>query len=1074
MKRAGHFLLVPFLLLPINLLAINSRVMGQIGSEGAILGVVKDSHGAVITGAEITIKHLETGLKKTSVTNNDGNFEIPALPIGVYSVSVAAQGFKTWVLERLELTVQQRQRVTPTLEVGQMQEQLTITATEALVQTEKVTVQGIIEQKQIRDLPLNGRNPVQLVNLVPGMRYLAFNYNSTELGHYVQGGGNRADNTEFQVDGLNANAGVDETGIGIPNVDAISEFSVETSNFSAEYGRNPLEVNIATKSGSNDFHGTLWEFYRNQAFDARNADALTKPKLLRNQFGFTLGGPILKDRTHFFSSYEGTRIREERIYDSTVVTPAMLKGDFSALTKTIKDPQTGKPFPGNIIPDQRISNASKFFFPYILLPNSPDGRFKGLTPIPNDTDQFVLRIDHQLTSKQRVYGRWIPTFNKSEQSIYKPGIFGHVNIKQHTAGVNYVYAITPNMVFTGGVSYLRVFFTRNTPDLVGKENLTEEAGINGFPTAGREGAVGLPTVTFSGYTGFTPPAGDPYLIGSNGGGATASLNIISGAHSVSFGYRFDTRSGIGRHTSCCARGNFRFTGQYTGDGFADYLLGLVQRSIRNYPLASFGMSDSPYSGLYVQDYWKVNPNITLNLGLRYDYWHAKAFVRGNGSTFDPRIGKAIAAEVKPGVVDLTAQPVAPFYAKATQGLWVPASEVNIPPGLFKPSGNWAPRLGITWRPTGSTDLVVRAGYGIFYSSFIGNITASGIVGPPYWALEQKFFTRSAPTPWETAWPNDPETFDSPSIEAAAWDIKTQKNHEWNLSIQKSLPFKTALTVSYVGNRGLDLVTGNYVNEVPPGEYEDLQAARPFPKFSTIYLYQNLGNSWYHAMQVKLERRFSDGLSYGLSYAFSKMTGFAAGNTVDSPPPFAPKGYDQGRTSLDRTHILVINGIYDLPFGRGKKYLNSLHPVLQAIFGGWEFSGIYNFTSGTPLTFNSASADPGNGFGARADLVGNPRLPHPNASLWFDPSAFATPPDFTYGNSGPNILDGPGHHSLDTAMMKNFHLSETKYLQLRWEMFNATNHVNLSNPVTTIGLPTTGMIFGADDARQMQFAVKFVF
>ncbi|PYU97210.1 MAG: hypothetical protein DMG08_00180, partial [Acidobacteria bacterium] len=328
----------PVLLVGCAVLAFNSNMLAQVGTEGAILGVAKDSSDAVIPGAEVTAVNLDTNLKRTVTTDAAGNFEILALPRGFYSLSVSLAGFKTWFLERTELTLGERKRVSPVLEVGQISEKVTVETQVELVQTEKGSLESIVERKQILELPLNGRNPVELVRLIPGMRFLG--QNGPERGIFVQGLGNRTGDgggTEFQVDGLNSNAGMDEGGFGIPNVDTIAEFNVETADFSAEHGRNAVQVLAATKSGTNGFHGTLWEFHRNNALDAFNTFAKTpganKPKLIRNQFGYGVGGPIVKDKTFFFTSYEGTRIRQETIYNSTTVPQAFLQGNFSSLSK---------------------------------------------------------------------------------------------------------------------------------------------------------------------------------------------------------------------------------------------------------------------------------------------------------------------------------------------------------------------------------------------------------------------------------------------------------------------------------------------------------------------------------------------------------------------------------------------------------------------------------------------------------------------------------------------------------------------------------------------------------------------
>ncbi len=1079
MKTRG---LLRTVLLGLLLSARNTVLRAQGGPVGAILGVVKDSTGAVISGAEVTVTHLETGLKTAGLTDVAGNFELPTLPIGPYSISVGITGFKTWKLARTDVTVSERKRLLPVLEVGDVTENINVEGVAELLQTEKSSVEATVQQRQIRDLPINGRNPLELVNLVPGMQFYGrtrSTLGNIEWGSRVQGVGKRDDQAEFKLDGLNANGGINETRIGIPNLDTIAEISVETANFSAEHGRDPLQILLVTKSGTNAFHGTLWEFHRNHKFDARNAFALTKPKLVRNQFGFTVGGPILKNKSFFFGSYEGTRIRQETIYNASVISPAMLRADFSALSRPVTDPLTRQPFPGNLIPPDRITEASKFFFPYILLPNSPDGRFRGLAPLPDDTSEFTLRIDHQITTKQRIYGRWVKIGNGVDSTGYRPEVSQWTAVDQHNASLNYTYTLAPTTLLTVYAGFLRNDKTWTTP-LAGKENLTQEAGIKGFDTIGREAWIGLPNVTFLGYTGFAVPPWAPGRLWSDVKSGTANVNLVQGKHSLSLGYDYNDRSAMGRHGSCCIRGVFSFNGQYTGDGFADYLLGLAFSSARNLPLQTFGLTHSPYSALFVQDFWKVHPSLTLNLGLRWDYWHEKAFLRGNGVSFDTSLGKAIAGEDKNGRVDLTAQTVAPFLAKATNGLWIPASQAGAPPGLFEANGYLSPRLGLAWRPKGRNDLIVRVGYGIFASSFRGAIMASSIVGPPYWTAETQQWSPSQQQRWETAWPDDPEVFVAPTVDVATpIDVQSTKAHEWNLSIQKSLSLQSALTVSYLGNRIVDLLTSSPKNVVPPGRYENLQAALPWPEFGPVNLVENIGESWYNALQLKWERRFTQGLSYMASYAFSKHIDQYGGSVGDQPLPFEPKGYSRGRSSLDRTHILAISSIYELPFGRGRRFLPHISRSSNVILGGWELSGIYRFVSGMPLTFQVPGATLGNGYGTRPNLRGNLKLSNPSADLWFNPDALEAPPSYTFGNSGKGILDGPASHVLDLGLMKNFYLTENKYLQFRWELFNVPNHVNLCAsasgcPGTMISLPTTGKIFSAGDARAMQLALKFVF
>jgi hypothetical protein len=1037
---------------------------------------VTDPTGAAVPGAKITAENLDTGFLKSATTDAAGGFEILALPIGPYSVTVSVAGFRTWKVDRLVLNIGDRSRLSPVLQVGDVKEQVSVEATAELIQTDKASVEGVVQQKQIRDLPLNGRNPVQLVSLVPGMQYTGQQGGQfgAERGSFVQGVGTASGQTQFSLDGVNANGGMDEGAIAIPNVDTIAEFNVQTSSFSAEYGRDPLHVVMVTKSGTNQYHGSLWEFMRNNDFAARNAFATSTPKLIQNQFGAAGGGRIIRDKTFFFASFEGLRVRQDSIFNSTVPQPAMLQGDFSSLGHPITDPTTGQPFPGNMIPADRIDAAAKFFFPYLLQPNSPDGRFHQNAPTKNDNTQGTLRIDHLITSTQRIYGRWVIYDSPSLFYGYSPQEYENNTTRQNSFALNYVYTITPTTLFSIEGGYQRSFNTFTSPN-VGTTNLTEQAGIQGFPTEGRANAVGLTTANISGYTGFGTLWGVPGRLWMESWNGSTSLNLIRGRHAIDVGFQYDNRTTYGNHASFASRGNFNFNGQYTGNGFADYLLGLTSSAARNYPLQTFGMQRSPYIAPFVEDTFKVTSKLTLNLGLRYDRWLEKRAVRGNAATFDPRIGKAVAGVDKNGNVDLTAQPVAQYLAAATAGLWVPANQDGIPAGLFEATGYVSPRAGFAWRPFTTHDVVVRGGYGIFTNSFQGNISASSIVGPPYWSYETPSFSPLSNQQWETAFPSVPTQFIPPSIAAAAFDARPQKTHEWNFSIQKSLWLKSALTLSYVGNHVFDGISGQSWDDVPAGAYENLQAARPYPGFSSVILYQNMGDAWYNALQVKWERRFADGLAFTGSYAFSKlMLENLAPCIYCNVQPLTPSGYLRGRSDNDRTHVFTLNMLYDIPVGRNRKYLSNMNRGLNFIVGGWELSGIYSFISGSPLTFDVPGATLGNGYDTRPDLVGSLGVSPQSAALWFNPAALAAPPLYIYGSSGMNIMDGPATHTLDTALLKNFFFREAAYVQFRWEMFNALNEVNLGNPNTSIGQSTTGQIFSAGPARVIQFALKVIF
>jgi len=1063
-------------LIPLLLLFMSGLLRAQIANEAGVLGSVKDQHGAVIPGAVATARNLDTGYSKDATADASGNFEILALPIGTYTVSVSMQGFKTWTLDRIVLQIGERSRIAPTLVVGARAEQVTVTSETEQLQTESASVETVVQQKQISELPLDGRNAVQLVSLAPGMQYTgqAGGQFGAERGSTVQGVGVQSGQTQFTLDGFNSNGSMDEGAVGIPSVDTIAEFDVKESNFSAEYGRDPMQILMVTKSGTNEYHGSAWEFARNNAFAARNYFATSTPKLIQNQFGVAGGGRILRDKTFFFGSYEGLRIRQDAIFNSTVASPALQSGDFSSLSTPIIDPDTGAPFPDNKIDPSRFNAASTYLMPYLLQPNAADGRFHANAPTKTDSNSGTVRLDDTINSKQRIYGRWVRYDSPQLFYGYSPSVFETNKTIQNSYGVNYIYTITPHTLFTISAGYQRSNNTFISPQ-VGKENITDQAGIQGFPTQGRESAIGLPTAGISGYTGFGGLWGVNGRLWSHAWNGKTSLNLVRGKHLIDVGWEYDNRAVYGAHASFAAQGSFSFNGQYTGNGFADYLLGLTSSAGRDYPLAPFGVQSAPYSAWFVEDTYKVTNSLTLDLGMRYDRWFAKRSVAGNAATFDPSLGMVIAGVDEDGKVNLTAQPEAQYLAAATEGLWVPANTVGIPAGLFEPNGFVSPRIGVTWRPSGSLDFVVRGSYGIFTSSFQGNIAASSIVGPPYWGYETPSWAPSSKQNWQTAFTATPNSFSTPGVAAPAYNVKAQKTHEWNVSVQTALPLQSTLTLAYVGNHVSDGISGQSYDDVPAGDYSDLQAARPYPRLSSVVLYQNMGDSWYNGLHAKWERRFRDGFSFTGAYAFSKlMLDNLASCIYCNVQPFTPAGYNRGRSPNDFTHILTVNAVADLPVGRGRKFLSGMNRFADLAIGGWELSGIFSYTSGAPLTFDVPGATLGNGYDTRPDLTSSLSVSDRGPNQWFNPEALTAPAVYTYGNSGMGLIDGPSTRGLDMGLLKNFYITEQRYFQFRWEVFNVPNFVNFGTPNTSIGQSTTGQIFSAGAAREIQLGLKLIF
>lgn len=1056
---------------------VSLTLFGQTGTDASFIGTVLDGTGASVPGAEISVKQLNTGLTKSATSDDAGNFTIAALPIGPYSVAVRAKGFKRWEIARVELTVGDRSRLAPVLAVGDVAETISVEATAEVLQTEKTSVETVVQMRQIRELPLPTRNPLALVALVPGMRWES-TQDGGERATYIQGQGLRSNKAGFQLDGLNSNAPMDEGGTAIPNVDTIAEFNVQTMNFTAESGRNPMQVLVVTKSGTNELHGAAWEFVQNDAFNARNTFSPTVARVRRNQFGGAVGGPIIKNKTFFFGAYEGTVIRNARIYNSLGVTPAMKAGDFSALSKTIIDPLTRTPFPGNRIPADRISSASKYFLPLILEPNSPDGFYKNTVSAKNDTHEGTLRIDHMITPNQRVYGRWVTVRQPQDQLGYRPdpAITGSSEVKQNNLGFNYTWTITPTTLFSASGGVMRTASNYSNPSL-GKQNDVEMAGIQGIPTAGREAWIGPPDLSFAnGYTGVSFPGGwgVPGSLSGDVRNGKAAINSVRGRHTLAGGFEYGDWHTFGEHGSAAARGTFAFGNLYTNDGFADYLLGYASSSNRNYPLTKFGTDKSPYAAGYIQDTWRVKSNLTLELGLRYERWLARHNINDVSSTWDPSRNIMVTAVNDEGQPNLNAFPITPYLAAATKGLFITAREAGMPDGLYEPNGNWAPRLGAVYRPFKSKDFVVRGGYGIFYNSYTGNRGAS-TVNIPHWSLESLSFSPTALQRWETLWPATPTTFGPGTIYAPAHNLRPARTHEWNLSVQTALPSRTALTVAYVGTLvGNEVGVRNY-NEASIGLHSNLQADRPFPAFAGIQINENFGRNWYHAVQTKVERRFSGGLSFTFSYSFSRSM---MSNTPDCETcalvPFSPDWYNRGRTPFDRRHIEYATLVWEMPFGKGKKYGTEMNMVTNLLLGGWQLNLAQQGQSGQPLSLSAGTPSLGNGWTPRANVVGDPRIDSPGPNGWFNTSAFAAPLQYTFGNSGIGIIEGPGNFSINTGLSKNFHITEAKYFQFRFETFNTTNRVNYSNPSTSLTSATYGRITSAGAARYMQLGLKFLF
>ncbi|HWR13569.1 MAG TPA: TonB-dependent receptor [Terriglobales bacterium] len=1064
----------------ICLLLMSAFAAAQVGTQSSITGTVTDSTGAIVQGAQVVATNVATGATKQVVSGPNGNFDILALPPGVYTVKVNAKGFKIWEDTSLTLTVGNKIRVEPVLQVGSEGQTVTVQSDNTGVQTESSTVETLVQMNQIRELPLDTRNAMSLVALSPGMRITGQNVNGMRIT-MVQGNGMRDNKTNFQLNGITSNDGSFEGGTAVPNVEAVAEFNVQTLNAGAEAGRQPSQVLVVTKSGTNQFHGALFEFLQNDKFNAYNAFAdktKAKPRVRYNQFGAALGGPIRKDKTFFFGSFQGTTIRNATLLNEAGIPDAFKTGDFSSLSTPIRDPLTGQPFPGNIIPADRISNASKYFLPLFVSPNAASNRYIANATTPDDTWEYLGRIDHQITPSQHIYGHYEYLREPALRVGYlaDPDTYGTNTLKQHNLGINYQWTLTNATLFTATGGFMRTRDDYANPAL-GQQNDSQLAGIQGIPSTGREAWVGPPDIGVTGYQGinFSGGYGVPGAQWNSQYTGKASISHVRGSHSLGAGFEYNDRHTYGGHGSAAARGVFTFNGQYTGNGFADYLLGYTNATSLNDPLVTFGQERAPYVGLYVTDTWRVRQNLTVNLGLRYDRYLQQSCYLDLCASWNPTTNKMVVAADENGNPNFSTFPTTAGLAAETAGLWQTSEDAGYPRGLYRANGNWAPRLGITYRPFSSKDIVLRGGYGIYYNIFTGNRGAS-LVNLPVWTVYGQTFGASTLQSWETAWAAGPSGAKNFNVYSPLVDIKPTRTHQWNVSVQTALPAKTSLTLSYVGTRVPNEISAFSRNVPTVGFHANIAADRPYPAFNIINTFQNMGEFWYNGLQTYVERRFDSGLSFTFAYAFSRtMIDRVAEGEFDALAAYSPDWYNRHRSINDFRHIQSATVVWQVPYGRGKRFGANANGIFDAILGGWQLSLMEQARSGQPLTMSQSNGNLGNGQSSRLNIIGDPSVADPSKDLWFNTAAFAAAPLYTFGNSGIGDVEGPGFFQVNSGLSKNFKVTEKSFVQFRWEAYNLFNRVNLGNPGQNINSASTfGKIFSASTARYMQFGLRFVF
>ncbi len=1048
----------------------------------SIQGSVTDQSGAVVPNATITVANTDTGVRQTTTTNGQGIYVVPFLQPGNYSVKVERQGFEAATRPGVKLVINQSAGIDFTLQLGSSTQTVAVSADAEILQTQDASVGQDVDSKTISTLPLNGRDYTQLVTLAAGA---APNTNSRAKNGFTLNGSRTFQNT-ILLDGIDNNnyiLGTDTGNINAltPSVDAIQEFKLETGNYGAQYGRAAGGVIIVSiKSGTNALHGSAFEYLRNDKLDANdffaNRNGLKRPPLRRNQFGATLGGPVVKNRSFFFVSYQGERQTSSSSGATTVPTPAMVHGDFSGVA-SVYNPfalVNGKrqQFPNNMIPTNLLDPSGAKLAALYPAPNLSGlvNNYGFNQPLTLNADELDSRFDEQITSKDLAFFRYSRGITESDQgSVFaSPGNggsgFGQYPLNQPirgwSAATGETHIFSPTVVNEFHAGYTHLDSTQIGPET---EPLFGQFGIGGVPPL--DGLNGLPQITLAGFSSlgsrnFNP---NPKLVQVSQLNNTVSW--IKGKHNLKAGFQMLlTHNYAG--TSNNARGSMNFNGQYTsetpgkgtGSAIADLLLGQTNTAAISTPL--IGRLRNRYYGFFIDDTWRLTAKLTLNAGVRYDL-QTPLFER------DDHIGN----------FDLD-------QSSATYGTLVAASSGGIASRSFVQldKNNFAPRLGLAYQVTPKT--VVRGAFGIFYGGLgYQDIAHSGSANPPY------FLSVSIPSATNSALSNMvvsngypagilvPANVQNPNLFSIASSYPMPATDQWNFSVEQQIPANVVVTLAYVGSSTSHLMGDVDLNAPPPGPGA-INPRRPFPQFGTIVYQSTYGHSTYNGLQLTVQRRFTKGFSLLSTYTWSHSLDNVlnnedgvGGSVTQDPHNTAAEKSSAG---FDVRHRFVSSVIYEVPLGRSGHLLGD-HALSRAVLGGWQLGGILVAQSGHPLT-PGVSPNPSNSTTPeRPDRVCDGNTGNGNIDQWFQVSCFALPAAYTYGNSARGTILSPGLVNFDGMLARSFAIGERVRLDFRAEAFNLTNSAHFGAPNTTIGTAQVGKITStASPNRQLQFAARLVF
>lgn len=1030
------------------------NAFGQLANTTTLLGNVSDSAGASMAG--VLINAVNNGTKETyrATTNSDGLFTIEFLKPGTYNVTASSQGFSTLTKTDIVINYNQTVRTEFTLNVGQVNEQVTVSGGVPPISTDDAAVKESITGKSVIDLPLNGRDPLQLATSTPGVIQGQKASNGIPPGEGFIGAGTREIQNSISLDGISIVNNLITTAPFHPSPDAIQELEIQTGTYSAQYGAYMgVHLNLISKSGTNDLHGALWEFFRNDKLDAKNffqSATSRKAPLRQNQFGFELAGPLYipkvydgRNKTFLMGNYEGLRLVKQITQLDTVLTPLMRQGDFSQVATPLR-PANGQSFPNNQIPISSLSPQTLRLLQYMPLPNLPGtvNNYEANFPNNDNYNQTIDRVDQNIGDKVRLYFRY--ALNNEQYTTGSTGPFNYTYSPVSTTNWvgGYTHTLTSNIV--NDFRFGRQKLTTDSLNYFYVNNITDagtQLGIPGFNGDTVNKIPGIPTFTNSGLMSLGNGATNWFQFDTTWQG-TDSLTYTHGAHTFIFGAELrkliTSRAAVNN-----TNGQFNFgSNLYTGNVGADFMLGLAQSVTTQSPQVRNQVAQWR-DGFFVVDNWQASRRLTLNLGFRYELQTVPYTVNGYATILN-----------------------------ASRTALIPST---VPQPGFKfinPNHkNFAPRIGLAYRATDKT--VIRAGYGIYYNPNQTNTFTFLSANPPFSAITTCTATTGNPISLSNPQPAGACGVASIfNIISPNLNLPTPYMDQWSFGLQQALWRSGALDIQYVGSQSVHLDRSYYPNTPAPGP-GTVNSRRPSRLFNDIRIIQNDETANYNGLSVSLRQRLSHGVTVLVSYTWSHTLDISTDSNGGGAPmnPYNWRG-DYGNSNWDLRQRVAGNLTYQLPF-----FATSQNAFTKSILGGWQTNALFAFQSGFPFNVTVAG-DPANTGrnNQRPDLVGTASSTCGSGNLrnCIDASAFRIA-SFAYGNFGRNVLYGPGLYNIDFSAFKNFTIRERATIQFRSEFFNLLNTPALSNPNATLGNTNFGTITSTKrDNRQIQFGLKLLF